>query len=186
VAGWHDLDVGRDDADDTSVVIPVDMPDLSRRITRLNASADRASAWGFARILLGVVAVEVIALSLHEIIVGADTHEATHAARHSGSFSLAYGVMLVLVVIRPARARTALPVAMVVATALVITAVVDLATGSIPLVGEAVHIPEIVSVVLIWLLAVPVGQRRWPWQRSAAAPAAAEPPRLRVVDEESR
>jgi hypothetical protein len=162
------------------------MPDLSRRITRMNASADRASAWGFARLLLAVVAIEVIVLSLREIIVGADSEDATHAVRHAGSFSLAYGVMLVLVVLRPARARTALPVAMVVASALVITAVIDLATGSIPLIGEAVHIPEVVSVVLIWLLAVPVGQRRLPWKRSTASPTpAAEPPRLRVVDDDA-
>jgi hypothetical protein len=159
-----------------------DMPDLSRRITKMNAAADRASSWGFARLLLAVVAVEVIALSLHELVVGADTEEATHAARHLGSFSLAYGVMLVLVVMRPARARTALPVAMVVAGALVITAIVDLATGSIPLIDEALHIPEVVSVVLIWLLAVPVGQRRMPWRRGTTAPAPGKPPRLRVVE----
>jgi hypothetical protein len=161
------------------------MPDLSRRITKMNAAADRAASWGVARLLLVVVAVEVIALSLHQLIVGADTEEATHAARHLGSFSLAYGVMLVLVVLRPARARTALPVAMVVAGALVITAIVDLATGSIPLIEETLHIPEVVSVVLIWLLAVPVGQRRWPWQRRTSNVTEAEAPRLRVVDAEN-
>ena len=48
-----------------------------------------------------------------------------------------------------------LPVAAVLAGALVITAVVDLAQRRVPLVGEAAHLPEVVSVVLVWLLAVP-------------------------------
>ena len=48
-----------------------------------------------------------------------------------------------------------LPVAAVLAGALVITAVVDLVDGRVPLVGEAQHLPEVVSVVLVWLLAVP-------------------------------
>jgi cell division protein FtsW (lipid II flippase) len=164
------------------VVATADMPDLSRRITKMNAAADRASSWGVARLLLAVVAVEVIALSLYALIVGTETEDARHAARHLGSFSLAYGVMLVLVVMRPARARTALPVVMVVAGALVITAIVDLATGSIPLVDEALHIPEVVSVVLIWLLAVPVGRRRLPWRRDVTTSAVGVPPRLHVVE----
>ena len=52
-----------------------------------------------------------------------------------------------------------LPVAAVLAGALVITAVVDLVDGRIPLVGEAQHLPELLSVVLVWLLAVPVPRR---------------------------
>jgi len=47
----------------------------------------------------------------------------------------------------------------VLAGALVITAVVDLVEGRIPLVGEAQHIPELLSVVLMWLLAVPAPKR---------------------------
>ncbi|MBU6315405.1 MAG: hypothetical protein KGR47_02750, partial [Acidobacteria bacterium] len=59
----------------------------------------------------------------------------------------------------PARARTMLPVAAVLAGALLISAVIDLADGSIPLVGEATHLPELISVLLIWLLAVPSPKR---------------------------
>ena len=44
---------------------------------------------------------------------------------------------------------------MVLAGAQVIAAVVDLASGRIPLVGEAQHLPQIISVFLIWFLAVP-------------------------------
>lgn len=155
-----------------------DMPDLSRRIASLNAVADRAAAWSIIRILLAVVAVEVIVLSVPALVLGEDADASAHDARHLGAFTIAYGVMLLVVVVRPARARTALPVAAVLAAALFITAVVDLVQGNVPLVGEALHIPEIISVGLIWLLAVPVNGRghRWPWSRD-------EPAGLHLVDD---
>jgi hypothetical protein len=44
-------------------------------------------------------------------------------------------------------------VAVVLAGALVITATIDVAEGHIPLVEETAHLPELLSVVLVWLLA---------------------------------
>ena len=103
-----------------------------------------------------------------------------HEARHLGAFAVAYGVALMVVVVRPARARSILPVALVLAAAQVITAIVDLATGRIPLVGEAGHVPQIISVVLIWLLAVPSTRR------SRAKPKPTSRPHLEVVDRNRR
>jgi len=34
-----------------------------------------------------------------------------------------------------------------------------MANGDVPLVGEAQHLPELLSVVLVWLLAVPAPRR---------------------------
>ena len=130
-------------------------PDASRRVAKLAAVADRAAAWQLPRVLLAVVAIEVIVLSLGDLLASGPDSEAVHSARHLAAFSIAYAVLLVLVVMRPARARTALPVAGVLALALLITAIADLAAGRVPLVGETLHIPEIISVLLIWLLAVP-------------------------------
>jgi heme A synthase len=93
---------------------------------------------------------------------------------------VAYGVALLVVVVRPARARSILPVALVLAGAQVITAIVDLASGRIPLVGESRHLPQIISVFLIWLLAVPSTGRR----RSKSNPT--DPPRLEIVDDSRR
>jgi hypothetical protein len=53
-----------------------------------------------------------------------------------------------------------LPVAGFLAGALVITAVIDLLNGTAPWNGEVGHLPEVVSVVLVWLLAVPAPRRR--------------------------
>lgn len=109
--------------------------------------------------LLAVVAVEIVVVSVPALL-GDEQATATHAARHLGAFAVAYGVGLLVVAARPARARTMLPVAGVLAGALVITAVVDLAQRRVPLVDEAAHLPELVSVVLIWLIAVPAPGRR--------------------------
>lgn len=134
---------------------PAIVSDLSKPIARLNAAADRAAHWSILRIVLAVVAVQVIAFALPALVLGEEQSTATHAARHLGAFGVAYGVALLVVVARPARARSILPVALVLAGAQVLAAIVDLTTGRIPLVGEVRHLPQVVSVVLIWFLAVP-------------------------------
>ena len=143
-------------------------PDLSRRVRKLAAAADRAGRGSIVRVLLTVVAAQIIVMSLPALVIG----DERHAARHLGAFTAAYGVGLLVVAVRPARARTLLPVAAVLAGALVISAVVDLVDGRIPLVNEAQHLPEVVSVVLVWLLAVPVPRRpvvesRWAIRRQS-------------------
>ena len=138
-----------------SVQMAPEMPDVSRRVSKLAAMADRASRWSIVRALLVVVAVEVIVLSAPSLF-DSDNHD----ARHLGAFSIAYGVSLLVVVVRPARARTVLPVAMVLAGALLITALIDLVRGVVPLTEEATHLPELVSVLLVWLLTVPAPRRR--------------------------
>ncbi len=131
------------------------VPDLSQRIRNAVAASDRAGHWGVVRALLVVVAIEIIAFSLPALILGDEHDTAAHAARHLGAFTAAYGVGLLVVAIRPARARTMLPVTIVLAGALLITTVVDLVDGRVPLVGEAQHLPELLSMALVWLLAVP-------------------------------
>jgi predicted anti-sigma-YlaC factor YlaD len=135
-----------------------EMVDLSGRVAKLVAVVDRAGRWSIARGLLAVVAVEIIVLSLPALILGEEQATSVHAARHLGAFAIAYAAGLLVVVARPARARTMLPVAGLLAGALLITGIVDIVDGHVPLGGEALHIPELVSVVLIWLLAAPARQ----------------------------
>ena len=135
------------------------MPDLSKPMTKLNAAADRAASWSIPRILLAVIAADVFWFAIRDLLSAADSGSAAHDSRHLGAFSIAYAVGLVVVVVRPARARTMLPVAAVLAGALLITAVIDLLNGNVPLLGEATHLPELISVFLIWLLAVPSRRR---------------------------
>ena len=130
------------------------VPDLSRRIVKANAILDRAGTWGIVRALLLVVAAEILVLSAPALVLG-DGDSNAHDARHLGAFSVAYAVALIVAAVRPARARTVLPVAAVLAGALLVTAIGDIAAGTIPLVSETTHIPELISVVLVWLLATP-------------------------------
>jgi predicted anti-sigma-YlaC factor YlaD len=160
--------------------VAAEMPDMSKSISKLNAAADRAAHWSILRIVLAVVAVQVIAFALPALLLGEENGIATHSARHLGAFGVAYGVALMVVVVRPARARSILPVAMVLAGAQVLGAIVDLATGRIPLVGEARHLPQIISVFLIWFLAVPTERRR------RTKPKPGDRPRLKLVDDERR
>ena len=45
--------------------------------------------------------------------------------------------------------------ALVLAGAQVLGAIVDMASGRIPLSGEVRHVPQLISVFLVWFLAVP-------------------------------
>lgn len=155
-------------------------PDLSTKVSKLAAAADRAAHWSILRIVLAIVAVQVIAFSLPALVLGEEHATATHAARHLGAFGVAYGVALMVVVVRPARARSILPVALVLAGAQVLGAIVDLATGRIPIVGEARHLPQIISVFLIWFLAVPTGRR------GDTSKSPSGQPHLEIVDDSRR
>ena len=157
---------------------PATMPDLSRTIAKLSSAADRAGHWSILRVVLAVVAVQVIAFALPALILGEEHDAATHSARHLGAFGVAYGVALMVVVVRPARARSILPVALVLAGAQVLGAIVDLVTGRIPLIGEVRHLPQIISVFLIWFLAVPSTRRGGVKSKPTG------PPHLEVIDGE--
>ncbi len=92
---------------------------------------------------------------------------------------MAYGIALLVIVYRPSRARAFLLVTMLLATSLIITAIFDVAQGNIPLSGEVIHVPEVLSLVLVWLLArQQPGTHLDATHRADSAPVA-----LRLVDE---
>mgnify|MGYP001204882513 FL=1 len=136
----------------TRVQIAPEIPDRSTTVVRRAAAADRGSAAWIVRWLLALVALQIVVLTLPDLFSGGSD---AHAARHLGAFGLAYAAGLVVVVVRPARARTMFHVALVLAAAMVVTAVVDIAQGRVPLVSETMHIPELFSVLFLWILARP-------------------------------
>jgi predicted anti-sigma-YlaC factor YlaD len=146
-----------------------EMTDLSSHVVRRAAAADRAGAAWIARWLLALVAAQIIVLAVPDLFASGD---AAHSARHLGAFSVAYAVGLIVVVVRPARARTMFHVALVLAAAMVVTAVVDIAQGRVPLINEALHIPELFSVLFLWLLARPRADGLAP---TSSAPVATTP-----------
>lgn len=151
------------------------MPDLSRRVVKSARVADRLSVWWVLRLGLVVVAVQIAALSAPALLLGESGDAGQHTARHLGSFALAYAIGLVVVAFRPAKARSMLPMAGALAGCLLVTAAVDVVRGQSPLIAEVAHLPELVGLVLVWLLAVPAP--------STPAPRRGRPrPPLRVVD----
>jgi hypothetical protein len=69
------------------------------------------------------------------------------------------------------------------AGALLISAVIDIAEGHVPLTGETMHLPEVLSVVFIWLLATPAGRRGLRTRREV--PPGRPAPNLRLIDDVS-
>jgi hypothetical protein len=132
-----------------------EMTDISHTMVRWNAVADRAARSPIVRAALFLVAGVIIVFAMKDLIGGHETGATEHEARHLGAFTVAYGVALLAVVVRPARARTVFPAAVVLAGSLAITSVIDIIEHNIPLLGETIHVPELLSVLLIWLLAVP-------------------------------
>jgi predicted anti-sigma-YlaC factor YlaD len=138
------------------------LPSLGRSISNEAAVEDRRTSPFIARWLLAVVAVQIIVLSTPDLFATDVHRDVAHSARHLGAFTLAYAVGLLVVVARPARARTMLHVAVVLVGALAITGLVDVVQGRAPLVGEAAHIPELLSAVLLWVLCRPASAQRRP------------------------
>ena len=143
------------------------VPDVSHDVVKRTASEDRRRAVPVIRWLLGVVALLLVVQSVPEFL---SDEAQSHSARHVGAFTLAYAVGLLVVVVRPARARTMLHVAIVLVGALAATTIIDVARGEVPLIDESVHVLELASAVLLWVLTrprldgdepdLPPGQRR--------------------------
>lgn len=164
----------------------VDMPDLARSVTREVAREDRRGAHWLLRGGLIAVAALIAGAAVPRMLgeqrlpgaAGELFHApVNHDVRHAGAFSLAFAVGLLLVALRPARARALFPVALMAAAALVLTAVLDAAEGQVTILSERQHLPELAALILVWLLARGTSRR-------PAEPATAPAP-LRLVDDES-
>jgi predicted anti-sigma-YlaC factor YlaD len=130
-------------------------PQSIETIRRRVAAADRASRSTITRALLAFVAVEMLVVSFQPLITGGDVGEASHSVRHVGAFTLAYAVAMLVTVVRPARAGAIFPVAIVLAGAVAANVALDVVNGTASFVSEWNHAPELVSVVLVWLLRRP-------------------------------
>jgi hypothetical protein len=71
-----------------------------------------------------------------------------------------------------------LPLAVALAGCLAVTAMIDVANGRTPAIAELHHLPEVVGLVLVWVLAMP--------KRLPAAPSRRGLPRLTAVDRDGR
>jgi predicted anti-sigma-YlaC factor YlaD len=102
---------------------------------------------------LAIVGVVQLAMAVPALVLGDDAGIPAHLARHLGSFAVALAVGLLLVAWRPERARSLLPVVSVLAVCLFGSSVLDVADGSAAIGAELSHVPELIGLLAVWLLA---------------------------------
>ena len=147
------------------VAAPSSDPDqLVEVVVSRNAAADRSPETLLVSALLAIAALAIIAYSIPPLLFGEDSGGSPHTARHLGAFEIAFAVALLVAAWRPARARSILPVALVLVLAIAITTVVDVIYGHVTMQAELLHLPELMALPLVWLLATPPEQ--WPGRRS--------------------
>ena len=102
---------------------------------------------------LAIVAGVQLAMAVPALVLGDDAGIPAHLARHLGSFAVALAVGLLLVAWRPERAGALLPVVAVLAVCLIGSSALDVADGRAALGSEMTHVPELLGLLAVWLLA---------------------------------
>lgn len=113
----------------------------------------RLGRGGWLRPALAWCGLVIAVLSLRPLILAEIDGVPTHIARHVGASSLALAVGLLYAAWRPHRAFGLLPLVGALLATTLLSAVLDTVDGSQSLVAEAVHIIEIIGLVLLWMVA---------------------------------
>jgi len=148
------------------------VPDLTSRILGAigadgGATSPHLEAW---RIGLAFIAILQIGLAAPALLLGTDAGLPVHTARHLGSFAVALGVGFLFAAWRPSRVAGMFPVAAALVACLVITSVIDIASGRAAAVNEVTHVTELLGLALLWLVG-----RAAPAERSAVPSVVAGP-----------
>jgi predicted anti-sigma-YlaC factor YlaD len=147
------------------------VPDLSAVILE-RSHPPRPGRGEWVRYSLVVVALTQLVIALPDLIARTEPGTTAHESRHVGAMAVALALGLLYTAKVPARAYGILPITAALAATMLASAIFDVTRGSTPLLGESVHIVELVGFVLVWLLAgrpgIPRYLRRKP--RSLAMP----------------
>ena len=147
------------------------VPDLSGVILE-RSHPPRPGRGEWVRYSLVVVALTQLVIALPDLIDRTEPGTTAHESRHVGAMAVALALGLLYTAKVPARAYGILPITAALAATMLASAIFDVTRGSTPLLGESVHIVELVGFVLVWLLAgrpgIPRYLRRKP--RSLAMP----------------
>jgi predicted anti-sigma-YlaC factor YlaD len=135
------------------------VPDLAARVMD-RARPPRLGRGGWLRPALAWVAAVIAVQSLGPLVWGSIDGVTTHAARHLGGFALALAVGLAYAAWRPHRAFGMLPFAVALVVTILIGATLDLASGASTALAEALHLTELLGLVLLWLIAGSPGWER--------------------------
>jgi predicted anti-sigma-YlaC factor YlaD len=137
------------------------VPDLSPAI--LAAAPAKVRTW--PRYVLLWIGLTQLVLAL-PALAGQESGASTHLARELGSWDVALAVGLLVVAWQPRRASGLLPFALALAGATALTAALDIASGHVPVAGEAIHLIDVAGVVALWMAARAPLAVRTPSRRS--------------------
>jgi len=149
------------------------VPDLTSRILGAIGADDGAAsphleAW---RIGLAFIAIVQIGLAVPALLLGSDAGLPVHTARHLGSFAVALGVGFLFAAWRPSRVAGLFPVAAALVACVVVTSVIDIASGRAAAVNELTHVTELLGLALLWLVGRAVPAERSTVPTIVAGPA---------------
>ncbi|MBU3689254.1 MAG: hypothetical protein B7C54_02180 [Acidimicrobiales bacterium mtb01] len=133
------------------------IPDLSSIVLE-RAHPPRPGRGEWVRSSLVVVALTQFVVALPHLFSMGSLHD----SRHLGAMAVALSLGLLYTAHRPTRAYGILPIVSALAVTMVGAALVDVIRGSTPLIGEAVHVFELIGFLLVWMLA---GRPGWPRRR---------------------
>lgn len=135
------------------------VPDLREVV--LSSSRPAHLGWhGWLRPSLAWLACIVLVQSVIVLVLGELAGADTHQARHIGAFGVALGVGFAYVAWRPHRAIGLLPFTVALMITLSASAVFDVVDGGRTPLQEAVHVTELIGLVLIWMIAGSPGLSR--------------------------
>ena len=136
------------------------VPDLSGAILE-RSHPPRPGRGEWIRYSLAVVALTQLIVALPWLLAGDDPGATIHESRHIGAMSVALALGLLYTVKNPSRAYGILPITAALAITMLVSAVVDVIRGSTPLLGEAIHVIEVLGFLLVWMLAGRPGSPRF-------------------------
>jgi predicted anti-sigma-YlaC factor YlaD len=137
------------DPTSTASASPSPAPEAARSGSR---SATPTPAGTFLRYALGVVAATQLVLALPELFDPSGSSPTLHDIHHLGAWDLAFSVGLLVVALQPWRARGLLPMCSALAGVMVLTAIIDVASGRTPGLAESSHVLQLFGLGLVWQL----------------------------------
>ena len=120
----------------------------------------RLGRGGWLRPALAWCGLVIAVLSLRPLILGEIDDVPTHIARHVGASSLALAVGLLYAAWKPHRAFGLLPLVVALLATTLLSTVLDIIDGTRSAAAEAVHVIEMLGLVLLWMVAGSPGWER--------------------------